>query len=90
MKTQPPSPKVGLLVPALLAAATTVPVAASDNWPSFRGNAADGNGTGAPPATWNVETGENVLFRVAVPGLGHSSPRDLGRSSVPDLVRPRG
>jgi outer membrane protein assembly factor BamB len=57
-----------------LVAATALPLAASDNWPSFRGNGADGTGTGSPPATWNVETGENILFHVPVPGLGHSSP----------------
>ena len=58
----------------VFSAATALPVVASDNWPSFRGNGADGAGTGSPPATWNVETGENVLFRVEVSGLGHSSP----------------
>lgn len=78
-----------LLALAVLAAAAPSLAAASDNWPSFRGNAADGNGTGAPPATWNVETGENVLFRVEVPGLGHSSPVIWGNrlfltSSVPE------
>ena len=78
-----------LLGPAALVAATAVPIAASDNWPSFRGQDADGNGAGTPPATWNVETGENVLFRVAVPGLGHSSPVIWGdrlflTSSVPE------
>ncbi len=57
-----------------LVAVTALPSAASDNWPSFRGNGADGTGTGSPPATWNVETGENILFHVPVPGLGHSSP----------------
>ena len=59
---------------AALVAVTALPSAASDNWPSFRGNGADGTGTGSPPATWNVETGENILFHVPVPGLGHSSP----------------
>ena len=58
----------------VFSAATALPVVASDNWPSFRGNGADGAGTGSPPATWNVETGGNILFRVPVPGLGHSSP----------------
>ena len=74
---------------AALAAAAAPALAASDNWPSFRGNAADGRGTGSPPSTWNVETGENILFRVAVPGLGHSSPVIWGdrlflTSAVPD------
>ena len=34
-----------------LVAVTALPLAASDNWPSFRGNGADGAGTGSPPAT---------------------------------------
>ena len=77
------------LASTALIAAVTAPIGASDNWPSFRGHAADGNGTGTPPVTWNVETGENVLFRVAVPGLGHSSPVIWGdrlflTSSVPE------
>ena len=90
MKMQTTALKIRrLLVPAALVAATAVPLAASDNWPSFRGEAADGIGTGTTPTTWNVETGENVLFRVAVPGLGHSSPVIWGdrlflTSSVPE------
>ena len=91
MKMQATALKIRrLLVPAALVAATAVPVAGSDNWPSFRGNGADGNGSGTPPATWNVETGDNVLFRVAVPGLGHSSPVIWGEPPVSDLVRARG
>ena len=83
------SPIRGLLVLAVLCTAVAPATSASDNWPSFRGHAADGNGTGSPPVTWNVETGENVLFRVAVPGLGHSSPVIWGdrlflTSSVPE------
>ena len=90
MKMQDPAPKIRrLLVPVALVAATAFPVSGSDNWPSFRGNGADGNGSGTPPTNWNVETGENVLFRVAVPGLGHSSPVIWGdrlflTSSVPE------
>jgi outer membrane protein assembly factor BamB len=45
------------------------------DWPTFRGAAARGVGDGAPaPATWDVPGGKNVRWRVAVPGLGHSSP----------------
>ena len=78
-----------LLVVAALSAATTSLTAASDDWPSFRGNGADGRGTGSPPVTWDVETGENILFQVEVPGLGHSSPVIWGdrlflTSAVPD------
>ncbi|MCB1063483.1 MAG: PQQ-binding-like beta-propeller repeat protein [Verrucomicrobiae bacterium] len=45
------------------------------NWPSFRGPFASGVAEGPPlPESWNVETGEGILFRVAIPGLAHSSP----------------
>ena len=78
-----------LLALAALCAAAAPATSAEGNWPSFRGHHADGNGAGTPPAAWNVETGENVLFRVAVPGLGHSSPVIWGErlfvtSSVPE------
>lgn len=44
-------------------------------WPSFRGTAASGVAEGqALPATWNAATGENIAWKVPVPGLAHSSP----------------
>ena len=48
---------------------------AEGSWPSFRGSAASGvaDGMNLPP-TWNGETGENILWRTEIPGLGHSSP----------------
>ena len=49
------------------------------NWPQFRGPQASGQTTGpATPQTWNGESGENVLWRVPVAGLGHSSPVIVG------------
>ena len=48
---------------------------AQTNWPSFRGLNADGLGQGPATATvWNVEKSENILWKRALPGLGHSSP----------------
>ena len=45
------------------------------DWPSFRGPYARGVGEGAPaPTTWDVPGNKNVKWRVAVPGLAHSSP----------------
>ena len=45
------------------------------DWPSFRGPGARGISEGAPaPATWDVPANKNVKWRVAVPGLSHSSP----------------
>ncbi|MBI4875315.1 MAG: PQQ-like beta-propeller repeat protein [Acidobacteria bacterium] len=44
------------------------------NWPQFRGAMAAGLGDGTPPAGWDGESGKNVLWKTAIPGLGHSSP----------------
>lgn len=56
-------------IPLLVLAA-----AAQPHWPQFRGPGASGIGEGTPPMHWNGERGENVLWRVAIPGLAHSSP----------------
>lgn len=51
----------------------------AQDWPQFRGPGASGLGTGkATVISWNVETGENVLFRTKIPGLAHSSPLVMG------------
>jgi len=44
------------------------------NWPGFRGHRADGIGNGRTATTWSIDPRRNVLFKVAVPGLAHSSP----------------
>ncbi|NKB90456.1 MAG: PQQ-binding-like beta-propeller repeat protein [Acidobacteria bacterium] len=47
----------------------------SGSWSSFRGTNASGVADGMDlPATWDGESGANVLWRVGVPGLAHSSP----------------
>jgi outer membrane protein assembly factor BamB len=52
-----------------------IPAAAHGAWPSFRGPEATGVADGQHlPDRWNVETGENILWRTAIPGLAHSSP----------------
>ena len=48
--------------------------AADHNWPQFRGVDANGAGTGTPPVEWSGESGKNVLWKTAIPGLGYSSP----------------
>ena len=46
-----------------------------NDWPSFRGPHASGVADGQNlPARWNVPNGDGVLFKVAIPGLAHSSP----------------
>jgi outer membrane protein assembly factor BamB len=45
------------------------------SWPSFRGSQASGIAEEQNlPDRWNVKTGENILWRTAIPGLAHSSP----------------
>ncbi|HKO59863.1 MAG TPA: PQQ-binding-like beta-propeller repeat protein, partial [Pyrinomonadaceae bacterium] len=45
------------------------------NWPSFRGNEASGVLDGQNlPDKWNAQSGENILWKTAIPGLAHSSP----------------
>jgi len=47
--------------------------AASENWPAWRGPRGDGTSTEtAPPTRWSAT--ENVAWKVAIPGEGHSSP----------------
>lgn len=47
----------------------------AQNWPSFRGDRASGVSDGKPaPQTWNVEKGENLLWKVPIPGLSIASP----------------
>jgi outer membrane protein assembly factor BamB len=55
--------------------ALAVSSAFAENWPSFRGPGASGVKDGQDlPLTWNVDSGNNIRFKVAIPGLGHSSP----------------
>ena len=63
-------PLLILLVSSLLGQAAF----AEGHWPSFRGPSASGIGEGTTVTTWNIETGENVLWKTAIPGLGVGSP----------------
>ena len=50
-------------------------VPARGSWPSFRGPLAAGIAEGQNlPDTWDVKTGQNILWRTPVAGLAHSSP----------------
>jgi outer membrane protein assembly factor BamB len=49
--------------------------AAEDIWPGFRGPNASGVADGQVlPEKWSGVTGDNVRWKIAVPGLSHSSP----------------
>ncbi|MHC4879074.1 MAG: outer membrane protein assembly factor BamB family protein [Planctomycetota bacterium] len=47
----------------------------AENWPGWRGPRGDGTSldTGIP-TVWNGETGQNIRWKVELPGTGHSSP----------------
>ena len=54
---------------------TADPKTPNGSWPSFRGTQASGIAEGQNlPDTWNVKSGENILWRTPIPGLAHSSP----------------
>ena len=62
------------------------------SWPSFRGPQAAGVADEQHlPDRWNVEKGENILWRTSIPGLAHSSPIVWGdRLFVTSAISSRG
>jgi outer membrane protein assembly factor BamB len=51
------------------------PGARGEDWPGWRGPRGDGTGLDAnAPLRWNGTTGENIAWKVAVPGEGAGSP----------------
>ena len=62
------------------------------SWPSFRGPLASGVADGQRlPDIWNTKTGENIVWRTPIPGLGHSSPIVWGnRVFVTSAISSRG
>lgn len=65
---------VRLVMTVLFATACVVSVAAED-WPGWRGPRGDGTSLEERvPTQWNGVTGENIAWKVPIPGVGHSSP----------------
>lgn len=56
--------------------ATIMPrFALAENWPCWRGPRGDGTSTERDlPAEWDAATGKHIVWKVKVPGSGHSSP----------------
>jgi len=76
---------------SLLAALSCAAVCAqAQNWPQFRGPGARGvDDSQALPTTWNLETGANIRWQTALPGLAHASPIGWGeRVYVATAVKP--
>ena len=53
---------------------STVLSGRAENWPSWRGPRGDGSAADAAPLRWNGASGQNVRWKTALPGEGHSSP----------------
>ena len=89
-----PMPHILLTALALLLIVGIQPITAQrgDRWPSFRGPSASGVGDDVRlPDRWNVKDGTNMRWKVAVPGLAHSSPIVWGdRVFVTTAVSSRG
>jgi hypothetical protein len=62
-----------LLLALVLALPVLMPRATAENWPAWRGPRGDGASleTNAP-THWSPT--ENLAWKTAVPGIGHSSP----------------
>lgn len=55
------------------------PKTSNANWPSFRGPHASGVADGQNlPLGFDTDTGENIRYKVPIPGLAHSSPIVFG------------
>jgi outer membrane protein assembly factor BamB len=51
----------------------------AQNWPTFRGPNGSGIADARPlPVNWDAEKSINILWKTAIPGLGHSSPAIWG------------
>ncbi len=69
-----------VIVSLTLAVAAGADQASRNDWPCWRGPEGDNH---APidtetPLRWNLETGENVVWKTAIPGRGHSTPVLIG------------
>ena len=71
---------IAATLPLLVAwRATPAPAPASADWPGFRGPNGAGVADGAAlPSSWDLSSGEHVLWSAEIPGLAHSSPIVLG------------
>jgi outer membrane protein assembly factor BamB len=64
--------RMGLTCGLLMLAVSTLQ---AENWPGWRGPRGDGTSRETKlPTSWNGKTGENIHWKVEIPGGGHSSP----------------
>ncbi len=62
------------LLPLVAACFFTI-TSQAENWPGWRGPRGDGSSNSTtPPLKWDAETGEGILWKTEIPGIGHASP----------------
>ena len=71
----PATPVAAAATPAAPASPAAPALTAARNWPSFRGDAASGNGDGQGAVSdWDVTSGRNIKWKTAIPGISTASP----------------
>ena len=66
-----------LLIAATFVASLALfhPQLAAENWPGWRGPRGDGSSLDkAAPTSWDGTNGKNIVWKAALPGIGHASP----------------
>ena len=67
--------RANLTAMLLIAACVMSCTAHAENWPGWRGPRGDGTSIETQvPIRWDGASGENVTWKVEVPGIGHASP----------------
>ncbi len=67
--------KLNIALLALFITALTFTTTHAENWPGWRGPRGDGSSNSqSPPLQWNAETGDGIVWKTEIPGIGHASP----------------
>ncbi len=69
----------GLFVSLLTSLSLQVVGVMAEDWPEFRGPGKQGQSSATGlPTEWNGETGQNIIWKAELPGVGWSSPVVIG------------
>jgi len=67
--------KLNIALLALFISSLTFAPTHAENWPGWRGPRGDGSSNSkSPPLQWNAETGDGIVWKTEIPGIGHASP----------------
>lgn len=67
--------KLNIALLSLFITSLTFAPTHAENWPGWRGPRGDGSSNSQrPPLQWNAETGDGIIWKTEIPGIGHASP----------------